>query len=83
VVIMCCGHEDAMHTLKKRFENRRSAGQCVSPTKTIYVFSCGESGRYAFTPKGHILPSRIYPRVRGLKRRLTLRLDRNSPRGKS
>jgi hypothetical protein len=24
VVIMGCGHEDAMHTLKKRFENRRS-----------------------------------------------------------
>jgi len=74
-----------MHTLKKRFENRRSEGQCIPPTKTIYVFRFGESGLYAFTadPKGHILPSRIYPRVRWrLERRVTLRLDRNSPNGK-
>jgi hypothetical protein len=85
VVIMGCGHEDAMPTLKKRFENRRSGGQCVSPTKTIHVFSCGESELCAFSadPKGHILPSRIYPRVRWrFERRLTLRLDRNSPMGK-
>jgi hypothetical protein len=85
VVIMGCGHEDAMHTLKKRFENRRLGGQCVSPTKTLYVFRCGESGLYALTadPKGHILPSRIYPRVRWqFERRLTLRLDRKSPKGK-
>lgn len=74
-----------MHTPKKRFKNRRSERQCKSPTETIYVFRCGESGLYAFTadPKGHILPSRIYPRVRWrLERRVTLRLDRNSPNGK-
>jgi hypothetical protein len=55
----------------------------MSPTKTIYVFRCGESGLYAFTvdPEGHLLPSRIYPLVSWrLDRRLTLRLDRNSPR---
>jgi len=72
-----------MNTLIKRRENRRSGGQSVSPTKTIYVFRCGESGLYAFTadPKGHFLPSRIYPLVRWrLDRRVTLRLDRNSPR---
>jgi hypothetical protein len=39
--------------------------------------------RFPFTadPKGHILPSRIYPRVRWrFERRLTLRLDRKSPK---
>jgi hypothetical protein len=72
-----------MKTLTKRRENRRSGGPGVSPTKTIYVFRCGESGLYAFTadPKGHFLPSRIYPLVRWrLDQRVTLRLDRNSPR---
>jgi hypothetical protein len=74
-----------MRTPKKRFENRRSGGQRMSSTKTIYVFRCGETGLYAFTadPKGHILPSQIYPRVRWrFHRSLTLRSDRNSPKGK-
>ena len=70
-----------MHTLKMRFENQRSDGQCVSSTKTIYVFRCGESGLYAFTadPQGYSLPSRIYPGICWwLERCVTLRLDRNS-----
>ena len=70
-----------MRALKKRPENRRSGSKCPSPARTIYVFRCGESGLYALTadPKGHILPSRIYPRVRWrLERRVTLRLDTNS-----
>jgi hypothetical protein len=53
-------------------------------SKTIYVFRSGESGLYAFTadPKGHILPSRIYPCVRWrLERRVILRPDRKSPMG--
>ena len=72
-----------MNTLIKQRENRRSRSRRVSPTRTIYVFRCGESGLYAFTadPKGHFLPSRIYPLVRWrLDQRVTLRLDRNSPR---
>jgi hypothetical protein len=72
-----------MYTLIKRRENRRSRGQGMSPTKTIYVFRCAESGLYAFTadPEGHLLPSRIYPLVSWrLDGRLTLWLDRNSPR---
>jgi len=72
-----------MNTLIKRRENRRSGGPGVSPTKTIYVFRCGESGLYAFTadPEGHFLPSRIYPLVLWrLDRCVALRLDRNSPR---
>jgi hypothetical protein len=74
-----------MHTLKKRLENPRSGRQSLSPANTLYVFRCGESGLYAFTadPKGHVLPSRIYPRVRWrFQRRLSLRLGRNSPQGK-
>jgi hypothetical protein len=74
-----------MDTLKKRFEAPRPGRQCLSPAKTIYVFRCDGSGLYAFTAdsKGHILPSRIYPRIRWrFERRLTLRLDRNSLKGK-
>ena len=74
---------DTMHTLEERLEDRCSEGRRWSPAKTIYVFRSGESGLYAFTadPKGHLLPSRIYPRVRWrLERRVTLRLDRRSPR---
>src|ERR1700686_565684 len=76
---------DAMHTLKKRFEIPRTGRRYLSLAKTIYVFRCDGSGLYAFTadPKGHILPSRIYPRIRWrFEHRLTLRLDRNSPKGK-
>ena len=57
----------------------------MSFAKTNYVFRCGESGLYAFTadPKGHILPSRIYPRIRWqIERTVTLSLNRNSPNGK-
>jgi hypothetical protein len=57
----------------------------MSFAKTIYVFRCGESGLYAFTadPKGHILPSRIYPRIRWqIERTVTLSLNKNSPNGK-
>lgn len=53
--------------------------------ETIYLFRCGESGLYAFTadPEGHILPSRIYPRVRWrFERLVTLRPERNSPKRK-
>ena len=56
----------------------------MSTAKTIYVFRCGESGLYAFTtdPKGHVLPSRIYPRVHWrFDRRLTERLGKKSLRG--
>jgi hypothetical protein len=72
-----------MDTLKKRFEAPRPGRQCLSLAKTIYVFRCDGSGLYAFTgdSKGHILPSRIYPRIRW-RFELTLRLDRNSPKGK-
>jgi hypothetical protein len=74
-----------MQAVKKRPENRRSEGRCLLPAKTIYVFRCGESGLYALTadPKGHILPSQIYPRMRWrFEQRVTLRLDRNSPAAK-
>jgi hypothetical protein len=57
----------------------------MSFAKTIYVFRCGDSGLYAFTadPKGHILPSRIYPRIRWqIERTVTLSLNRNSPKGR-
>jgi hypothetical protein len=73
-----------MHTLNKQSQNRRSGGRHSSPTKAVYVFRCGESGLYAFTadPKGHTLPSRIYPRIRWLHvRRVTLRLDKNPSKG--
>jgi hypothetical protein len=43
VVIMGCGHEDAMHTLKKRFENRRSGGQRVSPTAPGATTPCADT----------------------------------------
>ena len=39
MVIMGCGHEDATHTVKKRFENRRSGGQV-----------CGLQRRSTFSP---------------------------------
>jgi len=55
----------------------------MSLAKTIYLFRCGESGLYAFTadPSGHILPSRIYPRIRWrFERRVTLRPDKTSPK---
>src|SRR6476620_7691282 len=71
-----------MHTPKKRFENRRSERQCMSPTETIYVFRFGDSGLYAFTadPKGHVLPSRIYPQIDWrFQRSVTLRLDGSPP----
>jgi hypothetical protein len=42
---MGCGHEDAMHTLKKRFENRRSGGQCVSPTALGATTPCADTPR--------------------------------------
>jgi hypothetical protein len=74
-----------MDTLKRRFEAPRSGRQFLSLAKTIYVFRCDGSGLYALTAdsKGHVLPSRIYPRIRWrFERRLTLRLDRNSPKGK-
>jgi hypothetical protein len=44
-------------------------------SKTIYVFRCSGTGLYALTtdPSGHILPSRIYPRIRWrFERRATL-----------
>lgn len=71
---------DAMYTRKKEVESRRSGRGRSS--RTIYLFRFGESGLYAFTtdPMGHILPSRIYPRMRWeFERRVTLRLDGNSP----
>jgi hypothetical protein len=72
-----------MEGLKKRVESGQSGGRYSAPVQTIYLFRCGESGLYAFTadPKGHILPSRIYPRVRWrFERPVTLRLEKNSPR---
>jgi hypothetical protein len=50
-------------------------------SKTIYVFRCSGTGLYALTtdPSGHILPSRIYPRIRWqFERRATLRVEKNS-----
>jgi hypothetical protein len=54
----------------------------LSPAKTIYIFRCSGTGLYALTtdPTGHILPSRIYPRIRWqFERRATLRVE-NSPK---
>jgi hypothetical protein len=53
----------------------------LSPAKTIYVFRCTGTGLYALTtdPTGHILPSRIYPRIRWrFERRVTV--EKNSPK---
>jgi hypothetical protein len=55
----------------------------LSSAKTIYVFRCGGTGLYALTtdPTGHILPSRIYPRIRWrFEQRATLRVEKNSPK---
>ena len=55
----------------------------MSPTRTIYVFRCTGTGLYALTtdPTGHILPSRIYPRIHWrLERRVTV--EKNSPKKK-
>src|SRR5579872_3019562 len=74
-----------MQALKDRVENRQSGVQLLKPAKSVYVFRCGESGLYAFTadPNGHVLPSRIYPRIRWqFERRVTLRPDRSSPQGR-
>jgi hypothetical protein len=52
-------------------------------SKTIYVFRCSGTGLYALTadPSGHILPSRIYPRIRWrFERRVTV--QKNSPKQK-
>jgi hypothetical protein len=76
------GKMDAMYSLKKQLENRRSESGRSSPSKTICVFRFGGSGLYAFTadPRGHILPSRIYPRLRWqFQRRVTLPGDGKSP----
>jgi hypothetical protein len=70
---------------KERFKSRRSGSLYLSPTKTIYLFRCSDSGLYAFTadPKGHVLPSRIYPQIDWrFQRSVTLRLDGNSPKWK-
>jgi hypothetical protein len=70
---------------KERFKSRRSGGLYLSPAKTIYVFRCSDSGLYAFTddPKGHILPSRIYPQIRWrFQRSVSLQLNGNSLKGK-
>jgi hypothetical protein len=70
---------------RKRLSSHQSGGLYLSPTKTIYVFHCSDSGLYAFTadPKGHFLPSRIYPQiVWRFQRSVTLRLDGNSPKWK-
>jgi hypothetical protein len=59
-----------------------SKGRHLALSKTVYFFRCGESGLYALTtdPTGHILPSRIYPRVRWcFERPLTLPLNKTSP----
>jgi hypothetical protein len=74
-----------MHKRKERFSSHQSGGLYLSPTKTIYLFRCSDSGLYAFTadPKGHVLPSRIYPQIDWrFQRSVTLRLDGNSPKWK-
>jgi hypothetical protein len=82
-VIVVIAGIGTMEGLKKRAESRRSDSRYLPPVHTIYLFRCGESGLYAFTadPKGHILPSEIYPRVLWrFEQPVTLRLERNSPK---
>jgi hypothetical protein len=72
-----------MHKRKERFSSHQSGGLYLSPTKTIYLFRCSDSGLYAFTadPKGHVLPSRIYPQIDWrFQRSVTLRLDGCPPK---
>jgi hypothetical protein len=55
----------------------------LSRAKTICVFRCKGTGLYALTtdPTGHILPSRIYPRIHWrFERRVTV--QKNSPKQK-
>ena len=63
-------------------KNQHSRERRLSSSKTIYVFRCGDSGLYGLTtdPTGHILPSRIYPRLHWrFERRVTVEM-RNSPK---
>jgi hypothetical protein len=56
----------------------------LSRAKTIYVFRCKGTGLYALTTDrtGHILPSRIYPRIHWrFERRVTV--QKNSPKQKN
>lgn len=70
---------------KRHVENPPIAARRLSIARTIYLFRCDESGLYAFTadPSGHILPSRIYPRIRWrFERSVKLQPNRNSPNRK-
>jgi hypothetical protein len=56
-----------------------------SEAKAIYLFRCNDSALYALTAdsSGHILPSKIYPRINWrLERRVTLRCNHNSDNDK-
>jgi hypothetical protein len=70
-----------MQTLEERVSDRRPGGDHLAPSRTLYVFRCGESGLYAFAidPEGHTLPWRLYPRIRwSLERCVILRQDESS-----
>jgi hypothetical protein len=65
-----------------RAKKASSGDGALAPAKTIYVFCCVESGLFAFTadPEGHVLPSRMYPRLSWrFKRCMALQLNRSAP----